>query len=131
MAHSVYSERFLAVGGNGVWHGWGPPADKRAILTEIACTNGSKVAGGVQVYLGGPMYYWADIPATETSRLVACRVVLYGGELLQVFTSGVGITCTISGYLFNEDTHVPRLAPPVHALERKDLIEGAEPLPSR
>jgi len=99
----VYSERFLMAAPGTPASAWAPPAGKRAIIRHIAAHSSGPTGDGAFVRCNGAVvWYWAS-PGPNASTNWEGRVVIYGGELLELYPYGAGFSVIVSGYLFDDD----------------------------
>lgn len=114
----VYTERFLAVSGQGVWGYYTVPSGHRAVITSLVFSNSGTTAGYSTVTVAGVVLYRSDL-ATTASSAVQLRAAIYQTEQIGGFTSNSNMRLVASGYLF-------RLAPGTME-ELQDVQKGLEP----
>lgn len=102
MPWPVYSERFIQMYNVAGATRYTVAGGKRGILTEICLTNPYATTRDVQISVAGLLYFERKFLATERTSTIACRVVIYATEVLEVYVDGTGTGATLSGYLLDD-----------------------------
>lgn len=115
MAARIYSTRFLHGGLVAGFTDWQVPAGMRAVIKHIQISNAAPVVGQVQVVVAGFSVARWDFQASTLQASLACTVVAYAGEFIQVYVAVPPLPVTICGFLFADDGPAPGVlpAPPI------------------
>lgn len=102
MARSIYSERFLAAyGPNNIWT-YAVPAGKRAVIRSIVLSSNGGSTGQVWVAGAGRFFLQRVLPAQVQTVSEDVRIVLYGGEGIELYVAAAGHYVWVCGYLFDD-----------------------------
>jgi len=96
---ALYSERFVVASAQGVYTNYQVPVGRRAVLRSILAYG--PVAGVVTIAIAGFNVWSLTFTGGIPQVALDCRLVVYGGELMQVAVNG-NARASLSGYLFRE-----------------------------
>jgi len=125
MPWPVYSERLLHHKGAGTWT-FTVPDDTRLVLTNLEAISEITIPAQVWLAVGGILLEYLTLPAQWSTVHRVMRVVAYQGEDCTMGINSTGTHCTLSGYLFKDDSG--RTGPPITVVERE--LTRPEALPT-
>lgn len=92
---AIYSTRFVLAAGAA--SSYLVPADKRAVIKCASAYNGAGSMGDFGLFIGSHPVLSVDVPSNKSVLETGLMIVLFPGELLQVFCSG-GVNVQVSGF---------------------------------
>lgn len=101
MPWPVYSERLLASNNISGYVTWTCPVGKRAVVKTIVIDTGNVTSGFIVVSSGAATVYTHYVQAAKETPVLAVMGVVYGGEQLKIYTTGLGMACSCNGYIFD------------------------------
>lgn len=108
----VYSERFLSSNPGGITVFYTVPAARRAVIRSIVIANRGGTTTVVQVGYADTVLVQFTVQVGQAPIVVDCRVPVYAGEVMFVYTSNAGSHATVGGYLFDDTTGARGPGPP-------------------
>lgn len=119
MAGTIYSERFLIATGFETYSAWWCPSGKRAVIRSVLAGNGQAIASYAWLLVENNALAFINFQAIRGYDVLDTRVVMYGNEKLEVYTSQGHLSVAVSGYLFDDSTGAAAAPGETRVIERR------------